>query len=129
MRDTWSFRLFRSKVPCSRLTREPRPLARKRHFRPEVLLLEDRIVPSTLSGQVFNDSNGNGGKDGGEGGLSGWTVFLDSNHNGMPDGGEPSTVSATNGNYSFPNLGPGTYRVREVTQTGWTQTTSNPADV
>ena len=35
----------------------------------------------------------------------------------------------TNGNYSFPGLGPGAYRVRELPQVGWTQTTANPADI
>ena len=30
----------------------------------------------TLSGEVFNDTNGNGAPDTGEPGLSGWTVDL-----------------------------------------------------
>ena len=33
------------------------------------------------------------------------------------------------GNYTFANLGPGTYRVREVQPAGSTQTTANPANV
>ncbi|HKE04180.1 MAG TPA: hypothetical protein VKE91_08975, partial [Blastocatellia bacterium] len=34
-----------------------------------------------------------------------------------------------NGNYSFTNLGPGAYRIREVTPAGSVQTTANPADI
>ena len=33
------------------------------------------------------------------------------------------------GNYSFTNLGPGSYQVREVLQGGFRQTTSDPASV
>ncbi len=83
----------------------------------------------TISGQLFSDLNANGAKDSGEPGLSGWTVFLDSNNNGTLDSGEANTTTDANGNYSFANLGPGTYRVREVAQTGFAQTTTNPADI
>jgi hypothetical protein len=49
---------------------------------------------ATISGQVFNDKNGNAVKEVGESGLAGWTVQL-----------------------------------IEVVQAGFTQTTTNPADV
>ncbi len=45
-----------------------------------------------ISGQVFNDLNGNG-NDNGEPGLAYWTVFLDSNKNGKLDPGEESPRS------------------------------------
>lgn len=83
----------------------------------------------TISGQKFNDLNGNGLLDGGEPGLAGWTIFLDLNGNGLLDGGEPNTLTSGSGNYSFPNLGPGVYLLREVQQAGWTQTTLNPAAI
>ncbi len=83
----------------------------------------------TISGQKFNDLNGDGQKDTGEPGLPGWTIFLDANNNGALDAGEANTTTAADGSYSFTNLGPGTYRVREVNQSGWTQTTTNPADI
>ena len=87
------------------------------------------FVPITISGQKFNDLNGNGVKDPGEPGLAGWTIFLDLNNNGQPDPGEPTTTTDANGNYSFANFGPGTYYVREVGQPSWQQTTPNPPDI
>lgn len=76
----------------------------------------------SISGMKYNDINGNGHKNSGEGGLSGWTIYLDTNKNGVLDIGEPSTVTDVNGNYSFSNLGPGTYKLAEVMQAGWKQT-------
>lgn len=75
----------------------------------------------SISGEKFNDINGNGVKNTGEPGLSGWTIYLDLNNNGKLDAGEPSTTTDSNGNYSFTDLGPGTYYVREVGQPGWVQ--------
>ncbi len=83
----------------------------------------------SIGGLKFNDLNGNGTRDLGDPGLAGVTIFLDTNLNGTLDLGEVSTVTDVSGNYSFANLGPGTYRVREVPQVGSTQTTSNPADI
>src|SRR5207302_968506 len=48
------------------------------------------FASNTISGQVFNDLNGNGIKDVGEPGQQGVTVFLDSNNNGVLDAGETS---------------------------------------
>jgi hypothetical protein len=77
----------------------------------------------TISGQIYNDVNGNGQQDPGDTGLAGWTVFLDTNNNGKLDPGEVSTTTDANGNYSLGELGAGTYHVREVTPSGWLQTT------
>ena len=61
--------------------------------------------------------------------MAGWTILLDKldpnavNH-------VLSTVfrvTGVNGAYSFANLGPGMYRVREVQKTKWVQTSVNPA--
>ena len=38
-------------------------------------------------------------------------------------------MTDASGNYSFTGLTAGVYRIREVNQAGWTQTTVNPADV
>jgi protocatechuate 3,4-dioxygenase beta subunit len=80
----------------------------------------------TISGMKFEDVNGNGVQDAGDNGLQGWTIELDRDANGSVDG---TATTDANGNYSFPDLGPGTYRVREVLQAGWVQTTTNPADI
>ena len=83
----------------------------------------------TISGSKFQDTNGNAFRDVGEPGLPGVTIFLDLNHDGKLDPGDPSTVTDANGNFSFSNLGPGTYVVREVVPAGFTQTTLNPANI
>ncbi len=76
----------------------------------------------SISGIVWNDANGNGTKQTAEGVLSNWSVYLDLDGDSIKDGNEPSKVTNANGAYSFTGLGPGTYRVREVVKSGWTQT-------
>src|SRR5208337_4537716 len=69
----------------------------------------------SISGETFNDLNGNGNHDPGKPGLTGWTVDLyDANNNLVA-----TTVTDVNGDYSFNNIGPGTYTVQEKLQTGW----------
>ena len=80
----------------------------------------------TASGQKFNDLDGDGVKEAGETGIGGVTINLDKDANGSVDA---TTSTDGSGNYSFPNLGPGTYRVREVAPAGSTQTTLDPADI
>ena len=53
--------------------------------------------------------------------LAGKTVYIDSNNNGIFDSGEASVLTDSSGNYSLV-LGPGSYRVRVVQQTGYTRT-------
>lgn len=79
----------------------------------------------SISGQKFNDLNGNGVKDANEPGLSGWTIELDKDADGSVDS---TTVTDVSGNYTFTGLTYGTYRIREQGQAGWIQTTANPAD-
>ncbi|MHB1558117.1 MAG: SdrD B-like domain-containing protein, partial [Isosphaeraceae bacterium] len=70
----------------------------------------------TLGGQVFNDVNGNGAPDGGEPGLSQWTVNLFANGSNTP---LASATTDSQGHYSFANLGPGTYTITVVGQSGY----------
>ena len=81
----------------------------------------------TISGMRFNDLNGNGIKSKNEPGLAGRTITLTEPTN--PSFATTTAVTDANGNYSFANVGPGTYQVREVQQDGWTQTTNNPPDI
>ncbi len=50
------------------------------------------------------------------------TIYLDLNDNGKLDGKEPSQVTNDKGLYQFTDLAPGTYIVRQVLQSGFTQT-------
>lgn len=58
---------------------------------------------------------------GGAPGLPDWTIYLDQNHNGVLDAGETSTKTNALGDYAFTGLAPGTYDVKEVQESGWTQ--------
>jgi hypothetical protein len=94
--------------------------------------LDSNVVSTTcgsISGTKFNDLNGDGIRQPGEPALPGVTLFLDANNNGVLDPGEASTISDASGNYTFGNLVAGTYRVREMSQVGLSQTTPNPADI
>lgn len=70
-------------------------------------------------GQKVWDKNCNAIRDGGDVTLSGWTVFLTD-----PMNNTISTITDALGNYSFPNLLPGTYTVFESIQQGYSQSSS-----
>jgi uncharacterized delta-60 repeat protein len=72
-----------------------------------------------ISGTLFNDLDGDGAKDSGEAGLSGWRVYIDADNDGVFDSIERSVLTDSSGNYKFNALPAGTYRVREVRQSGW----------
>ncbi len=76
-----------------------------------------------ITGTLWKDANGNGLKDTGDSGFSGWRVFIDTNKNGVFDTGENSVLSDSSGNYTFKTLAAGSYRVREVAPAGWRRTT------
>lgn len=75
-----------------------------------------------ISGQKWNDVNGNGTQDQGDNGLANWVIYIDTNNNGALDQAEPNTTTDQNGNYTLSGLTPGMYVVREVGKAGWTQT-------
>ena len=87
------------------------------------------IAPGVKWGYKFNDLDGDGVRDAGEPGLSGWTI----NVTGTTTGGaavnkttttladDPATPDNEAGYYEF-ILDPGTYTVYESLQTGWNQT-------
>jgi len=79
-----------------------------------------------LTGTKFEDANGNGSKDAGEGPVAGVTIFIDSNQNGTLDAGERSTVTDANGNYTFYGVALNqTLWIDEVVPVGSTQTTGD----
>ena len=82
--------------------------------------------PISISGTVFHDLDVDGSEDPGEPGLVGWTVYLDTNNNSSLDPGETSTTTGAGGTYTFSNLGPGTYQVRDVQPALWINMTGDP---
>ena len=78
------------------------------------------VLPGTISGEVYNDLNGNGSLDTGEPGLSGWTLDLFRSGFGLV----ATTTTGTGGLYSFNAVGVGNYTVEEVVQSGYVETTS-----
>ena len=76
---------------------------------------------------VYNDTNRNNQQDDGETGIPGATVTLinpgEDGEFGTPDDSTPQTTTTNeNGNYSFPNLPAGNYRVTTTTPDGLTPT-------
>jgi uncharacterized repeat protein (TIGR01451 family) len=73
----------------------------------------------SISGYKFNDLNGSGTKDDNEPKLSGWTINL------YDDQDQLLASKVTDGTgYEFTSLAPGTYKVCEEGQAGWTQTST-----
>ena len=74
-----------------------------------------------ICGMKFNDLNGNGVKDAGEPGLSGWKITLSTGATAYTD---------ADGNYCFVNLFTGDYTLTETLQPGWKQTLQpNPVSI
>ncbi len=71
----------------------------------------------SISGNVFDDMNGDTLKGIGEDGLSGWTISC----NGTMLG-NTTAVTDTNGDYSIDSVGNGAHTVVLIPQTGWTHT-------
>ncbi|PKL83487.1 MAG: hypothetical protein CVV24_04810, partial [Ignavibacteriae bacterium HGW-Ignavibacteriae-3] len=71
----------------------------------------------SICGMKYNDLNGDGKKDNGELGLSGWTITLSSGVVSI------TATTGTDGTYCFNNLAAGTYTLTETPKTDWQQTT------
>ena len=62
------------------------------------------VLGGQIYGTKFNDLDGDGVQDEDEPGLPGWTIYLDDNRNSVLDPGERSTVTDSQGDYSFVGL-------------------------
>ncbi|MAP96005.1 MAG: hypothetical protein CMK07_13745, partial [Ponticaulis sp.] len=78
--------------------------------------IDDLVVETTgeIRGQLFDDVNGNGVREGTEARLEGRTVYIDANGNGLLDEGEQTAITASNGIYRFQDLLPDTYIIRQI---------------
>ena len=95
----------------------------------EGALIENRQIEATIldndlsiSGSKWDDLDGDGIRDPDEPGLSGVTIYLDFSEDGVQDPEEPFTTTDAEGNYTFANLIPGNYIVREQVPRGFAQT-------
>ncbi len=86
--------------------------------------------PAAIGDLVWNDTNANGQKDGGENGLNGVTVTLyrpGFGPDGIASNGDDATAVATTttgggGGYHFTGLRPGTYQMNFGTLSGYSRT-------
>ncbi|MFN9384180.1 MAG: SdrD B-like domain-containing protein [Pirellulaceae bacterium] len=78
--------------------------------------------PGTISGEVWDDLNGNGVREVGDNGLAGWTIFIDANGNGVLDTGESQSTTTASGAYSFSSVNPGSITLKVVQQAAWRAT-------
>lgn len=74
------------------------------------------LLPASLSGWVYVDTNNNGVREAGERGIGGVTLAL-LNADGVPTGYTTTTNAA--GFYQFDNLRPGTYQVAQTQPEGY----------
>ncbi|WP_158270364.1 hypothetical protein [Limnohabitans sp. 2KL-17] len=113
-----------------------------------IQLAPSAIIVGEISGTKFSDMDGNGVRDANgaddilgnaddEVGLANWKIFLDQDNDGQWDTTEQFVLTDALGKYTLsvtpdsdrsdPDNDP--YIVREVQQTGWVQTTTNPAPI
>lgn len=85
----------------------------------------------TVSGAIFVDSDGNGRQDAGESGLGGVVVTLQGQAQAATAGtaGLNTTVSASDGSYSFGGLTAGSYQLVVTPPAGYVATEANPVNV
>ena len=92
----------------------------------QIFTSTDEIL--SVFANLNSDTDGDGEVDGGgsqsqlEPGIAGVNIYLDLNNNGELDTDEPVRLTDADGQYSFTDLEPGSYTVREVVPTGFTQT-------
>lgn len=79
----------------------------------------------SISGYLWNDTDGDGVVDSNEGRTGSRTVFIDSNRNGKLDSGEKNTTSDSQGNYKFTELSAGTYYISRVYPSGYRMSNSS----
>ncbi|MCA9258301.1 MAG: hypothetical protein KDA61_03825 [Planctomycetales bacterium] len=87
----------------------------------------DVFIGGVISGQKWEDHNGDGIQDLGDDGIKDWNITLIRDVDGDGFGGADDVIVATStaadGTYSFTALAAGNYRVQEGDVPGWTHTT------
>ncbi len=80
------------------------------------------LLSLNATGLKWNDANGNGLRDPGEGIIAGVRLYLDLDGDQRIDIGEPSAKTNDQGQYTLTFPGAGTYKIREVVDPGYVQT-------
>jgi hypothetical protein len=88
--------------------------------------INERINPS-ITGVKWNDLDGDGVRDEGEPGIPGVFVYIDLDGDNRIDIGEPAAQTRADGSYTLSFPGPGSYAIREVPESGFSQTFPGPA--
>ena len=83
------------------------------------------VFDVTVTGNVFEDRNGNGSQDWFERPLPKWTVQLLDGDGGVVD----TAVTTATGRFKFTGLDLGVFQVRTAAPAGWVQTTKDPDDI
>ena len=76
----------------------------------------------SISGNVYNDLDGDGIHDPNESGIAGRRVFVDVDGDGVFDTNEVSALTAADGTYTIPNVSRGIYNVTLDSLTFWDAT-------
>ncbi|MCA9133911.1 MAG: hypothetical protein KDA45_12180, partial [Planctomycetales bacterium] len=86
------------------------------------------LLDMTVTGRKFNDINGNGIIDAGEPGIENVWIYVDLDGDQRIDIGEPAAKTKADGTYklTFPPQA-GVYKLREVIESGYTQTVPGAA--
>jgi uncharacterized repeat protein (TIGR01451 family) len=81
-------------------------------------------ISTLISGHVYADPDASGDLTAGDAGVAGVTVELwqDTNSDGLPDVFVATTVTLSDGSYSFAGISAGNYVVLETNPAGWTST-------
>jgi subtilisin family serine protease len=93
----------------------------------EPIIIEPPPVPQpgSILGVVYNDANGNGIREAGETGVSGFHVYVDVDNSESFDAGEPEAFTGPNGAYFLADVDPGFVAVKIDVSSPWVAT--NPA--
>jgi protocatechuate 3,4-dioxygenase beta subunit len=84
-----------------------------------IFSLQQKPLPITLSGTVFEDMNGNNTQDNGDAGIAGVSLTLYALQDSQFVATSLTAVTDANGNYQFDGLEPGTYRIAETQPSGY----------
>lgn len=93
---------------------------------PPRALADTEAELAAISGTKYEDRNADGDQDAEEPGLAGWTIYVDYDDDEVLDTGEPSGETDENGAYTVEGIDPGTWKVKEALQTGWTCSEPDP---